>query len=154
MIEPPDPEDPFSLPQERLNDIQQILGQIVRTSIDAELTAEWGPEDLEERVLVSSQEFFGKVEFEEPAGGIPFWYYIVGALGLVVLLLIFMLVKKRKQDEEIEEIAIDERSQYDLPPLDGGPESEENARRKQLEKLAKDKPEEFSKLVRTWLSDD
>ncbi|WP_280768985.1 flagellar basal-body MS-ring/collar protein FliF [Salipaludibacillus daqingensis] len=154
MIEPPDPEDPTSLPQDRLNDIQQLLGQIVRTSIDADVTAEWEDEEIEERVLVSSQEFFGKVEFEEPATGTPFWYYIVGALILAVIVLIFLLMRNRRKTEEFEEFSLDERSQYDLPPIDEEADTEERARRKQLEKLAKDKPEEFSKLVRTWLSED
>ncbi|PYZ93149.1 flagellar M-ring protein FliF [Salipaludibacillus keqinensis] len=154
MVEPPDPEDPNSLPQERLNDIQQILSQIVRTSIDTELTAEWGPEELEERVTVTSQEFFGKVEFEEPVTGATYWYYVVGALGLGILILLFLLLRRRQDRDESEGISVEERSQYELPPIDSEPDSEEKARRKQLEKLAKDKPEEFSKLVRTWLSED
>ncbi|MGJ9381406.1 flagellar basal-body MS-ring/collar protein FliF [Salipaludibacillus sp. CF4.18] len=154
MVEPPDPEDPNSLPQERLDDIQQILGQIVKTSVDSDLTAEWGPEELEERIFVSSQPFFGKVEFEEPAEGIPFWYYIVGALIAVVLLLIFLLFRGRKTEEEVKEVTMEDSNPYEVPPIDSGPDSEEKARRKQLEKLAKDKPEEFSKLVRTWLSED
>lgn len=156
MVEPPDPEDPTSLPQERLNDIQQILSQIVRTSIDADLTAEWGAEELEERVHVSAQEFFGKVEFEEPDTGTPFWYYIVGALALIVLFLLFLLMRNRSsnKDEGFDEVTVERRSQYDLPPIDEEADTEEKARRQQLEKLAKDKPEEFSKLVRTWLSDD
>jgi len=154
MVEPPDPEDPASLPQERLNDIQQILSQIVRTSIDTELTAEWGIEEFEDRVHVSSQEFFGKVEFEDAAAGTPLWYYVVGVLVLIVLLLIFLLMKNRKKEEEFDEVTVERRSQFDLPPIDEEADTEENARRQQLEKLAKDKPEEFSKLVRTWLSED
>ena len=33
-------------------------------------------------------------------------------------------------------------------------ETEATVRRKQLEKMAKEKPEEFAKLLRTWISED
>ena len=33
-------------------------------------------------------------------------------------------------------------------------DSESTVRRKQLEKMAKDKPEDFAKLLRTWISED
>ncbi|MCR6107073.1 flagellar M-ring protein FliF [Salipaludibacillus agaradhaerens] len=153
MVEPPDPEDPLSLSQQSVNDIQQILGQVVRTSINSDVTAEWEEDDINERIYVSAQEFFGKAEFEEPATGTPFWYYIVGALVAVVILLIFLLVRRNRTDDE-EDMVVSEQTGYDMTPFDEGPETEEKARRKQLEQLAKDKPEEFSKLVRTWLSED
>ncbi|MFE7493669.1 hypothetical protein ACFU42_02085, partial [Bacillus velezensis] len=33
-------------------------------------------------------------------------------------------------------------------------ETEETVRRKQLEKMAKEKPEDFAKLLRSWLDED
>ncbi|SDN27913.1 flagellar basal-body MS-ring/collar protein FliF [Alkalicoccus daliensis] len=153
MVEPPDPEDEASLPQARLDDIQAIIGQVVRTSIDGEITAEWGEEEIAERIYVSSLPFMGQVEMEEPPSGIPFWYYIVGALVLVVGFLIFLLVRKGKESEE-EEFALEEQTQIELPSLNDTPDSEEKARKRQLEELAKDKPDQFSKLIRTWLSED
>ena len=33
-------------------------------------------------------------------------------------------------------------------------ETEGTIRRKQLEKMAKEKPEEFAKLLRTWIAED
>lgn len=33
-------------------------------------------------------------------------------------------------------------------------ETAESVRRKQLEKMAKDKPEDFAKLLRSWLAED
>ena len=37
MVEPPEAENPNSLPQERVDDITNMLATIVRTSIDKEL---------------------------------------------------------------------------------------------------------------------
>ncbi|QKS71441.1 flagellar M-ring protein FliF [Paenalkalicoccus suaedae] len=153
MVEPPDPEDPGTLPPERLADISTVVGQVVRTSINSEISGEWGEEELGERIFVSSQPFIGKIELEEPPSGIPFWYYIVGALALIIGLLIFLLVRKGRTVEE--EVAMEEqREQFELPPLDDGADSEEKARRRQLEQLAREKPDQFSQLIRTWLSED
>lgn len=153
MVEPPDPEDVGSLPQQTVDDIQAMLSQIVRTSISADVTADWGEEELAERVLVSPQEFFGRVQFDDPQTGIPFWYYVVGALALVVIVIIVGLLRRNKQ-EEVREVVSEEDQDFRLPPIDKKPQTEEGARKQQLEDLAKDKPDEFSKLIRTWLSDD
>ncbi|WP_417891359.1 flagellar basal-body MS-ring/collar protein FliF [Bacillus alkalicola] len=156
MVEPPDPENPASLPAERLDDIQQILGQIVRTSIDQEYTANWEQQDINERIFVSQSQFLGKVELEIPEeAGTPLWYYIVGGLVVLIILLLFLLIRKgrRTVEETIEEETIEQEEIQDLTMMEEK-DSEEKVRRKQLEKLAKEKPDEFSKLVRTWLSED
>ncbi|MBU9714556.1 flagellar basal-body MS-ring/collar protein FliF [Evansella tamaricis] len=153
MVEPPDPDDPQSLPFERINDIQQILSQIVRTSIDMEYTDGWEQQDFQDRIFVSSQPFFGKVNLEEPPTGIPSWYFIVGALVLFIIVLLFLLFRRSKKVEETEEEETEEPSEFEMPPIEER-NSEERARRMQLEKLAREKPDEFSKLIRTWLSED
>ncbi|MDQ0253716.1 flagellar M-ring protein FliF [Evansella vedderi] len=153
MVEPPDPEDPASLPIERLNDIQQILGQIVRTSIDREYTADWEQEDINDRIFVSQQQFFGKTQWEEPPLTTPLTnYYVIGGLVLLIIILLILLFRKKSKTEEIEEEEIVVRND-DIPIMEDQ-DTEENNRRRQLEKLAKEKPEEFSKLIRTWLSED
>ncbi|MFC5712150.1 flagellar basal-body MS-ring/collar protein FliF [Thalassorhabdus alkalitolerans] len=155
MVEPPDPEDPATLPADRINDIQEILGTIVRTSIDQEYTADLTEADIEDKIFVSSHPFIGKVEMEpEQGAGIPVWLYIAGGVLIaVIILLIILLLRSRRQvieEEELMETTIS--SEYeDLPEPE---ETEEEAKRKQLERMAKERPEEFSKLLRTWLSDD
>ncbi|ADU30760.1 flagellar basal-body MS-ring/collar protein FliF [Evansella cellulosilytica] len=140
--------------QERVNAVQQMLGQIVRTSIDAEYTAQWEEEDIDSRIFVSSQQFFGKPDIPEPPSNIPFWYYIVGGLVLLILILIILLFRKGKPSEELDMMEVVEQSgNNEIEPIKEK-DTEGNQRRKQLEKLAKDKPEEFSKLIRTWLSED
>ncbi|RXI98010.1 flagellar basal body M-ring protein FliF [Anaerobacillus alkaliphilus] len=153
MVEPPNPEDPNSLPAELLGDIQQILSTIVRTSISKEVVDQLTPDQINEKVFVSAQNFEGKIVYELPEEGIPMWYYLVGALIIFIIILIFLLVRKTKKVEVVEEFR-EEAVSFDIPDLGDERDSEEKARRRQLEKMAKEKPEEFSKLVRTWLTED
>ncbi|PAF11813.1 hypothetical protein CHH61_25330, partial [Shouchella clausii] len=59
MVEPPTADDPASLPQERINDITQILGTIVRTTInkDAAGEEELTDEAIQDKIVVSVQPF-------------------------------------------------------------------------------------------------
>ncbi|GCD83353.1 MAG: flagellar M-ring protein FliF [Geobacillus sp.] len=157
MVEPPDPKDPNSLPQQTIDDIQKILGTIVRTSIDKQYGQTLTDQDIQNRVVVSVQKFNGKATFEEPKPAIPMWVYIVGGIGLVLLITLFILWwRSRKSDEEEEE---EEEEIFEQPMVQEIPdiheqETESTMRRKQLERLAKEKPDEFAKLLRTWLSEE
>ncbi|MBM7094170.1 flagellar M-ring protein FliF [Bacillus sp. H-16] len=156
MVEPPDPEDMASLPQERMDDIQQVLTQVVRTSISNDVLAGWDDTDINERVFVSAQPFNGKQTFaDDTAQSSNLGYVLAGGLGFVVLVLLFLLLRKPKRETEEEEREIQqETAVFDIPDVNTERDSEEKARRRQLEKMAREKPEEFSKLVRTWLSED
>ncbi|MCC5802767.1 flagellar basal-body MS-ring/collar protein FliF [Rossellomorea vietnamensis] len=156
MVEPPDPEKESSLPQNRVDDIRQVLSTIVRTSIDKEANPELTDDAIAEKVVVSVQPFNGKVDVaseEKPV--LPWWTYVVGGVLLVViLLLVFFLLRSRKK-ESIEEMEYEEtREPVQIPDIEPKEETEGSIRRKQLEKMAKDKPEEFAKLLRTWLAED
>ncbi|MCM3759445.1 flagellar M-ring protein FliF [Alkalihalobacillus oceani] len=154
MVEPP--EGMEELPQQQLDDIQQILGTIVRTSISGVYADELTEDDLNEKIVVASRPFDGKIELEpEPSTVIPVWLYVVGGVLIaVILLLLFLLLRRRNQvTEEEEELPIEEAIEEvpDLPDEETGISA---TKRKQLEKMAREKPEEFSKLLRTWLSED
>jgi flagellar M-ring protein FliF len=151
MVEPPTADDPQSLPQENVDDIQQMLGTIVRTSVDKGYNADLTDQALEEKISVSVQPFSGKVAFTEDTGSaIPWWVYAVGGVLLLIIgVLVFFMIRRRRVDEEEEfeeELAVETE--------DIITETEGSARRKQLEKMAKEKPEEFAKLLRTWLSEE
>ncbi|WP_096199358.1 flagellar basal-body MS-ring/collar protein FliF [Bacillus sp. FJAT-45350] len=153
MVEPPDGLE--ELPVERIQDVQQILGTIVRTTIDSTIAADLTPEQINDKIFVSSQPFIGKVEFDQDVQPmIPTWLYIVGGiLVAIIILLIFLLVRKKRKEEAEEEFVLEEvNKEVDAIPDDDN--SESATKRKQLEKMAKEKPEEFSKLIRTWLSED
>ena len=55
-----------------------------------------------------------------------------------------------KVEEPFEELA----QPIDIPDVNDDHETESSVRKKQLEKMAKEKPEEFAKLLRTWIADE
>ncbi|MEC5188577.1 flagellar M-ring protein FliF [Geobacillus thermodenitrificans] len=155
MVEPPDPDDPNSLTTEAVNDIQKILGTIVRTSIDKGEAQTLTDEDINSRIVVSVQKFNGKPTFTEPDPVRPAWWWYAagaGALLLIALLLFFWL--RRREDEEEDEEFVFAPPLPAEPELPEPPETEERMRRRQLERLAKEKPDEFAKLLKTWLSEE
>ncbi|GIO26148.1 flagellar basal-body MS-ring/collar protein FliF [Ornithinibacillus bavariensis] len=131
--------------------ITSILNSIITTSIDGQD----GEVIPDEKTSIVFQEFNGSNALQkEPGFKIPLWLYIVGGLLLlvIVILIILLMVRKPKVDEEIEEDYIDTSTET-VPDI----EVEDNdmiQRKKQLEKLAKDKPEEFAKLLRGWIGED
>ncbi len=156
MVEPPNPDEVNSLPQDRVDDIRQVLSTIVRTSIDKDANPELTEEAIQDKVVVSVQPFNGKVDVvAEQKPFLPWWTYVVGGVLLVViLLLIFFLLRSRKK-EKIEDFEVEEMKQpVEIPEIEPKEETEGSIRRKQLERMAKDKPEEFAKLLRTWLTED
>ncbi|HWO96944.1 MAG TPA: flagellar basal-body MS-ring/collar protein FliF [Bacillus sp. (in: firmicutes)] len=157
MVEPPNPKNPDSLSEERVDDITQILGTIVRTTVQQEdAEAKMTDEEIAERVVVSVQPFNGKAQVKAAESSeIPMWMYAVGAaLVVVILILLFLLFRKKRKEETIDEyeepfIAVEDAEMEEELPL-----SESQQRRQKLEKLAKEQPEEFAKLLRTWIAED
>jgi flagellar M-ring protein FliF len=156
MIEPPEADDPLSLQNNTVDDIRQILSTIVRTSIDKEALGE-NPQDaeIEDKIVVSVQAFNGKMGFEETTTAtIPIWMYVVAGILVAIIILLIFLLMRRNKEEEIEEVIIEEEiSRVNIPDINNEKESDGSARRKQLEKMAKEKPDEFAKLLRSWLSE-
>jgi flagellar M-ring protein FliF len=157
MVEPPNPKDPSSLPQERVDDITKILGTIVRTTIDKDaLGTELTDEQITDKIAVSVQEFNGKIKFEEQTKEtLPWWVYMVGVILVAIIALLIILFFRKNRKLEIErqnDIQVAE-SVY-VPDVNDETESENSVRRKQLEKMAKEKPEDFAKLLRTWIAEE
>ena len=158
MVEPPTADDPNSLPQERMDDITKILGTIVRTTINKDSVPEQlTDEDIQSKIAVSVQKFNGKVDFADNEKiSIPVWVYIIGAVLLLLLIVVIILLirARKRRNEEVEEMEFKESIDFDVPDVNDEQETEGTLKRKQLEKLAKEKPDEFAKLLRTWLSED
>ncbi|GAE29242.1 flagellar basal-body MS-ring/collar protein FliF [Alkalihalobacillus hemicellulosilyticus] len=155
MVEPP--EGLETLPQDQLNDIQQILGTIVRTSISSVYADELTEDEIEGKIVVSSHPFDGRVVMDqEPMMTISTWVYVVGGVlvALILLLLFIVMRNRRMREEDSVDESLATNAPFDLPDLPDEDTSEGAAKRRQLEKLAKEKPEDFSKLLRTWLSED
>lgn len=159
MVEPPTADDPTTLPQERVDDIKQMLASIVRTSIDkTTVDGELTDEAIQEKILVSVQPFNGKVELEDTqTASIPWWVYAIGGVLLatiIVLIILFMRARKKKAQEQ-EDVAFDHYTPISIRDIDEDKEETEGSlRKKQLEKMAKEKPEDFAKLLRSWIAED
>ncbi|MFS0574230.1 flagellar basal-body MS-ring/collar protein FliF [Sporosarcina sp. 179-K 3D1 HS] len=158
MVEPPTPDDPASMPPGLQADIERILSTVVRTSLDKAAAGDLTEEELNEKIVVSVQQFNGKpADFSEPPTNIPWWVYAIGgALLLVIGILVFAYFRKRRRERELEEELVIEEQQasIEVDDINTEVETEGTLRRKQLEKMAKEKPEEFAKLLRTWIAEE
>jgi flagellar M-ring protein FliF len=133
--------------------ISSILNSIVSTSIDQE----YGEINPEEKVSIVFQEFTGgptTTEIAKPI--IPTWMYISGAILLIIILiLVFILFKNRRTKDELDEDhTVISQAMNEIPELEKEVESDAVVRRKQLEKAAKENPEDFAKLLRSWIGED
>ncbi|WP_087972911.1 flagellar basal-body MS-ring/collar protein FliF [Oceanobacillus rekensis] len=130
-----------------------ILNSIVGTTIDED----YGEVVPEEKTSIVFQEFTESPTVTETTSpAIPTWMYVVGAiLLLIIILLIVLLIRNRnKEEEEMIEETVVEPMMTDVPDMPQEEESESVVRRKQLEKIAKDNPEDFAKLLRSWIGED
>ncbi|KSU89667.1 flagellar basal-body MS-ring/collar protein FliF [Priestia flexa] len=157
MIDPSNANGEGELAENLEDDIQQVLSTIVRTSISKdEQGAELTDNQVADKIVVSVQPFQEqKVAVNQQQSGIPTWLYFVGGgLLLVILALLFLLLKRRKDSEEefyeYEEEYEDSVETIQKPPV----LSEEQQSRKRLEELAGEQPDEFAKLLRTWISEE
>ncbi|WP_318615427.1 flagellar basal-body MS-ring/collar protein FliF [Sporosarcina sp. YIM B06819] len=150
--------DGDTVPAELKGEIENILKTIARTSVDKEAAGLNFEEDLDNKVIVSVQPFNGSADpFAAPQTVIPLWVYIVGAVLLLIIgVLIFMFFRSRRKAREMgEETIIEEQlATFDVDDINSELETEGTVRRKQLEKMAKEKPEEFAKLLRTWIAEE
>ncbi|WP_431029469.1 flagellar basal-body MS-ring/collar protein FliF [Lysinibacillus sp. LZ02] len=158
MVEPPVADDPASLDAAVQEDIEQILATIVRTSIDKEVAGDLTDEAINNKIVVSVQPFYGKEGADAtPESVIPWWVWVVGGILIVAIaLLVFFILRSRKRKKEEEELNIIEQQQelIEVDDISEEKETEATVRRKQLEKMAKDKPEDFAKLLRSWIAED
>ena len=157
VVEPPTPDDQASMPDGLTADIEAMLGTIVRTTLDKSAVGQLTEEQVGDKIVVSVQQLQGMPTAEEQTTPvIPWWAYVIAGILLVaIILLIVYILRARKKKQLAEEQALLEAQEElvveEIPTED---DNEATVRRKQLEKLAKEKPEEFAKLLRTWISED
>lgn len=133
--------------------ITSILHSIIQTSVDGE----YGEINPNDNISIVFQEFSHQQPTVTPGEtGIPLWAYITGAaLILLIAILLFALLRKGRTEEYVyEEIDDEIAASIELPELETEGQTEMEARRKQLEQMATEKPEEFTKLLRSWIADD
>lgn len=152
-VEPPVKDDPASLTEDAMEAIQTILTNIVATSL-ADSGRTYTDEELAKKVFVFAHSFDGMDETDSPS--IVSAWYLYALAGFVVGLIIVggvLMFRRRRKTEEVEELPLEPVNAPE-PVLDLDKMQNEHQVRRQLENLAKRKPEEFVNLLRTWLVDE
>ncbi|MBG9793158.1 flagellar M-ring protein FliF [Paenibacillus dendritiformis] len=140
----------------QIDAIEKVLRSIVAAQLK-DSGATYTDEELTQKVSVMTQNG-AKDGGTATASTVPNWvWYGAGALALLVVVggIAYAIVRRRRRAEEVY---TDELSplptHVELPSIDLENLTGEHQVRKQLEMLAKKKPEEFVKLLRTWLVDE
>ncbi|MEF3304812.1 flagellar basal-body MS-ring/collar protein FliF [Paenibacillus sp. GYB003] len=152
-IEPPIKNDPNSLTQEMKDNIQKTLVSIVSATL-ADSGQTFTDADIAKKVTLFAQPF-AVATGTEPAG-VNYWMWGgIGVAAMAVAGAAGYMIRRRKQKQlELVEEELSPPTKVELPTIDIDNVSNENQIRKQLEGLAKKKPEEFVNLLRTWLVDE
>lgn len=172
-VEPPNPEIPESLTPEIIDDISNLLKNAVSTSLSMN-GAQVTEEGLDDRISVFATEFQGKplLADVEPEDSLLSMNNISNQLLLIIIAVLILLVifgiilfmlRRRKRESMEEELAYE---MFEQPILNVREEEVEeemdlsefnaksNPKRKTIEKLATGRPEDFAKLLRSWMADE
>ncbi|MFC5532451.1 flagellar basal-body MS-ring/collar protein FliF [Cohnella yongneupensis] len=146
--------DSAAMTDEKRTQIQGALYNSVRVLL-AESGLDLSDQALANRVSIISQAFEG--DQSGASGGATSSSYLLAGLGLLALALLggggyYVYSRRKKAAEEAAALAAVPRSE--LPTIDIDNVANESQVRKQLESLAKRKPDEFVNLLRTWLVDE
>nr|WP_216855604.1 flagellar basal-body MS-ring/collar protein FliF [Paenibacillus qinlingensis] len=154
-IEPPVRDDPNSLTAETKTAIQNALVNIVRTAL-ADNKTTYTDDELQKKVTVFAHSF---ARTSDASATKTSTYLTYGALALAALAIgaiIGLAIRKRKKAaQQLLDQEMNLASQKaELPTIDIENVTNDNQVRKQLETLARKRPEEFVNLLRTWLVDE
>lgn len=138
--------------------VASILNSIIMTSIDKD----YGEVETDDKISIVFQPFSHRDDrmlVSDLSPKIPLWVYILAGvlLAVIILLIILLLARRRKTKEEIEpqiEVATISETEEEIPDLMRQPKSEADIQREQIEKLARENPEDFAKLLRSWIAND
>jgi flagellar M-ring protein FliF len=154
-IEPPVKTDPASLTQPMKDDIQKILLSVVSASL-GNTGKTYTDADLAKKVTVFAHSFADLQTTGNSSSKNTFLYIALGLLAVIIAAAAgYLLSKRRKNAAEalaMAEMAVSTKAEF--PTLDFETVGNDSQVRKQLEQLAKKKPDEFVNLLRTWLVDE
>lgn len=144
-----DPANPDKLPKATQDNIQNIVANTVRTALGhPDLTQQ----EIDERITIFPHTFVSNTTTE--SGSSANWLYIAGGIALGMLLfggLIWWLVSRRKQNQ----LELEEERAYNPPVEEPDYFAEQDMGvESQLKKLLEQRPEDFSKVIRTLLHEE
>lgn len=151
-VEPPAGQN--SLDPNTQTAIENILSNIVGSYL-ADSGTTYTDADLDKKVAVFSQPFHSEVAKSNALSLSNPWLWGIGVAVLLAGAGIGMLLfRRRKNVEDIEEEETPPPLLSEFPSINFETVTNENQVRKQLETLAKKKPDEFVNLLRTWLAEE
>lgn len=145
-----------NIPQATKDAIERMLNSIVQTSL-ANSGKTLTPAELAAKVTVFDQPFAAGTT---AAGASRTNWYLYGGIGALAAVLAaaggFAVASRRRKAKlaALEAEMAPASAKVEFPTIDLDNMTNENQARKQLEQLAKKKPEEFVNLLRTWLVDE
>jgi len=148
-VEPPE----GGLTDDLRGDIESILKNVVQTSLHANGVV---PEDLDNKITVFANEFKGRpVAVEEETGTSQLLLYGLAAIAVLAIgFAAFAFMRKSKKKDQMEEEELLSTPVPSVKDFDFEQDSPEKAKRKRIERLAQNKPDEFAKLLRTWIAEE
>jgi flagellar M-ring protein FliF len=144
-----DPANPDKLPKATQDNIQNIVANTVRTAMGhPDLTQQ----EIDQRITIFPHTF--ATNTSTVSGTSTNWLYILGGIVLGILLLgglIWLLVSRRKQNQ----LELEEERAYKAPVEEPDYFAEQDMGvESQLKKLLEQRPEDFSKVIRTLLHEE
>jgi flagellar M-ring protein FliF len=109
---------------------------------------------IAKKVALISRTFAGGTNANQTAGLSMPWIIGLGVAALAIIGGLVYAVMRRRKNQEVEDVELEAPAKVEYPTLDLENTGNENQARKNLETLAKRKPEEFVNLLRTWLVDE
>ncbi|RKP55454.1 flagellar M-ring protein FliF [Cohnella endophytica] len=144
--------DSSNMTPEKLTEIKGVLLSSARVLL-SQSGLDLSDDELNKRVSVISQSFTANAG---TSGGASNSSFLLAGAGLLALALLggggYYVYRRRKAAREAAEL--EAMPKAELPTIDIDNVANESQVRKQLESLAKRKPDEFVNLLRTWLVDE
>ncbi|MGG1661421.1 flagellar basal-body MS-ring/collar protein FliF [Brevibacillus sp. NRS-1366] len=139
--------------------IKQVLRNVVRVTLSNQ-GLDLSQEELDKHISVLPRQFSGKVAVEDSSALSPAVLWTVGGIAVLALAAVAFLVyrrrtqaKQQQEEDDIQDLLTPSQS-MEIPDLIYQEDGDQVMVRKQLEKLARSKPDEFVVLLRTWLAED
>ncbi|HJV45269.1 MAG TPA: flagellar basal-body MS-ring/collar protein FliF [Bacillota bacterium] len=152
-VEPPDPKDPKSLTDEVKTNIKNIVSNVARTALGHQNLTQ---QDIDQRITIFPRNFDGKDNSLQKQKPTTNWMTIgIGAAAglLVIGGVVWFIVRRRKKAEQQATESLVSPLKKSIPEKDF-PEEQEMSVEGELKKLVKQRPDDFAKVIKTWLHDE
>src|SRR5699024_7753330 len=149
------------LTQQELNAVEEGMASILESMITTSIDKTYGEIETDDKISIVFQTFHGRDQLTadmSEEGSSTIWPYIVVAIIIVTIIIIIFFVMRRKRTEDIveENVTVSDITTEDsavVSDLEEQPKTDQDIQKEQLEKMAKDKPDDFAKLLRSWISE-